>query len=82
MKYMTSYAYEKCKSIFREMMNGHAVSEDTRKLISERTKEKMNSKEVIKKVREACAKGSKGTRWYYDKETLKCFKQFPRRSCY
>ena len=80
MTYMTSYAYEKCRQIYRKMMDGHIMTEETRKLISERTKEKMNDPAVIKKVREACAKGSKGTRWYYDKETLQCFKQFPRRS--
>lgn len=76
LKYVTSHAYEKCKKIFRDMMNGHEVTEKTKKLISQRTREAMNSPEVIKKTREGCAKGSKGTRWYYDKLTLKCFKWF------
>jgi len=78
MKYISSYAYEKCRIIYKDMMNGHIVTKETRKLISERTKKAMNNNKTIKKVREACAKGSKGTRWYYDKQTLECFKQFPR----
>ena len=78
MKYMTSYAYEKCRQIYRDMMNGHVVTNKTRELISIRTKEAMNSHDIIKRVRKACSKGSKGTKWYYDKQTLECFKQFPR----
>ena len=80
MKYITSHAYEKCRQIYRNMMNGHIVTDKTKKLISERTKAMMNDPSVVKKVRASCAKGSKGTKWYYDKKTLKCFKQFPRRS--
>lgn len=70
---ITTHEYDFSKNEYVKHMIGHDVSEYTKKLISCNTKIAMLSKDVIDK----CASGSKGTRHYYDKKTLKEYKWFP-----
>lgn len=70
---ITTHEYNFSKTEYIKHMIGHDVTDQTKKLISENTKNGMLSEEVIKK----CSSGSKGTRHYYNKKTLKCYKWFP-----
>ena len=70
---ITVHEYEFSKKQYIKHMIGHDVSEHTKKLISDNTKFAMMNVDIIKK----CSSGSKGTRHYYDRQTLKEYKWFP-----
>lgn len=75
--FITSHSYEKYKQLYKNLMYNHKVSDETKKLISINTKNRMNDPALIKKVKNCCSKGSKNTKWYYDRITLKLYKQLP-----
>ena len=66
----TDYAY--CRDLYIRQMLGHDVSKKTRKIISENTKQSMQSIDVVKK----CSSGSKNSKHYYNRKTLQAHKWF------
>lgn len=70
---ISSRDYEYAKEEYRKMMNGHKVSEETKKLISNNTKKGMKNRDIIEK----CRSGSLGCHYYRNKNTGKVHKWFP-----
>lgn len=67
---ITTRDYEFSKRQYAKHMLGHEVSAHTKKLISVNTRFGMQSKDIIAK----CSLGSKNSRHYYDKNTMKGYK--------
>lgn len=70
---ITTHEYAFSKKQYLAHMIGHEVTDQTKQLISKNTKTAMLNADTLKK----CALGSKGTKHYYDKTTLKAYKWFP-----
>lgn len=70
---ISSRDYEYAKEAYRKMMNGHKVSEETKKLISNNTKKGMKNRDTIEK----CRSGSLGCHYYRNKNTGEVHKWFP-----
>lgn len=70
---ITAHEYAFSKKQYLAHMIGHDATDYTKQLISKNTKAAMLNVDIINK----CASGSKGTRHYYDKITLKAYKWFP-----
>ena len=70
---ISSRDYEYARETYRKMMIGHTVSEETKKLISSKTKSGMKNKDIIEK----CRSGSLGCHYYRNKNTGEVHKWFP-----